>query len=165
MHTRTHARTQHVPCCESFCSLCPICCRGGRRARRHDGASSTRERSRRRHSDWHSRPTYPAPCCSDTTRSSHSRRSLAWRTAAWAYLLAPPPWDCQVGCATCCLYAPLYLVLQTKPTTHLRIPFAYSFDMPGFLERKRRRRKKKQNFQYKISLDPNVWQCMQDETD
>lgn len=80
---------------------------------RHDGANSMRERSR--HSDWHSRPTYPAPCCSDTTRSSHSRRSLAWRTAAWAYLLAPPPWDCQVGCATCCLYAPLYLVSPGGP--------------------------------------------------
>jgi hypothetical protein len=65
---------------------------------------------------WHSRLSYPTPRRPGEVhhhRSHHLRRGLAWRTAVRAFLRAPPPWGSQAGPATCFLYTPLYLVLQS----------------------------------------------------
>lgn len=120
-----YRRTAHVPYYESFCSPCRIY-RVDRRAR----CGGAREKSR--HWNWHSRLSYPIPSCSDRTRLGHLGRSLAWRTAARAFLLAPPPWNSQVDCATCCLYAPLCSVLQQSNAILTDVPFTLS---PGHSSR------------------------------
>lgn len=78
-------------------------------------------RGRCRRWGWHSRLSYPTPRRFDEVHRSHLRRGLAWRMAVRAFLLAPPPWDSQVGLATCFLYTPLCSVLKLVNTTTIKL--------------------------------------------
>lgn len=111
---------EHIPDCESSCFQCPIC-RAAGRGTRDGGASSIRGWCRRW--GWHSRLSYPIPRRPGEVHHhrSHLRRGLAWRTAVRAFLLAPPPWDSQVGPATCFLYTPLCSVLESSRARKSRL--------------------------------------------
>lgn len=109
----------HAPDCESFCSRCPIYRAADRKAG-NGGTCSLPRRCRR----WHSRLSYPTPKRlgeAHHRRSHHLWRGLAWTMAVRAFLLAPPPWDSQVDPATCFLYTPLCLVLESSNRNHITL--------------------------------------------